>query len=436
MAFGYGETRHSRGSLDGVRRPKLALARRAVGLSQEKFAEVLGVHPATVRRWEAGTSEPQAIICPRMERVLDVSRDELKALLQVEDEPVAGDIVRVSQYGVDQFAVVTAQQSGSHYLLGLLDHTRLLVDRTLMTGLVPGDDLGSIEDRIADHVVTYTRTPPLVVLQALAPDLLEVQTLAAQRQSARVQARLSEATAVLGLLSADALMKLGEIGRAKYWYGTARMAADDTTNLELRARVRAQEAMLPYYYGNVQDTVRLAQEAQALLPRTPCDAVALAAAAEARALARLGDHAGAERAMRVAEALVDQLDEPPSDAAFRFNDKRLLLYLSGTLTYMGEFARARRVQEQALERYRSEPELVIDPALIRLDQAVSEASRGDAEGASMQAIQTLQQLPPAHRTSIVLTRALDVVAAIPSARRQRPAVAELRALATNQGSTA
>jgi transcriptional regulator with XRE-family HTH domain len=385
-----------------VRRPKLALARRAVGLSQEKFAEVLGVHPATVRRWEAGTSEPQAIICPRMERVLDVSRDELKALLQVEDEPVAGDIVRVSQYGVDQFAVVTAQQPGSHYLLGLLDHTRLLVDRTLMTGLVPGDDLGSIEDRIADHVVTYTRTPPLVVLQALAPDLLEVQTLAAQRQSARVQARLSEATAVLGL----------------------------------RARVRAQEAMLPYYYGNVQDTVRLAQEGQALLPRTPCDAVALAAAAEARALARLGDHAGAERAMRVAEALVDQLDEPPSDAAFRFNDKRLLLYLSGTLTYMGEFARARRVQEQALERYRSEPELVIDPALIRLDQAVGEASRGDAEGASVQAIQTLQQLPPAHRTSIVLTRALDVVAAIPSARRQRPAVAELRALATNQGSTA
>ena len=143
-------------------------------------------------------------------------------------------------------------------------------------------------------------------------------------------ASTSEATAVLGLLSADALMKLGEIGRARYWYGTARLAADDTAQPRLQAQVRAQEAMLPYYYGQVEHTVVLARAAQALVPRIVCSAVALACAAEGRALARLGDREGAERAIRRAQRMVDELDEPTNDAAFRFTEKRLLLYLSGT----------------------------------------------------------------------------------------------------------
>ena len=66
------------------------------------------------------------------------------------------------------------------------------------------------------------------------------------------------------------------------------MAADDTHNPKLRALVRAQEAMLPYYFGRVQRAVELARTAQQLAPGLPSDAVALAAAAEARGLARLG----------------------------------------------------------------------------------------------------------------------------------------------------
>jgi hypothetical protein len=92
--------------------------------------------------------------------------------------------------------------------------------------------------------------------------------------------------------------------------------------------------------------VQLAREAQALLPDTPCHAVALAAAAEARALARLGNFDDAEHAMRRAQRYVDALDEPDADMAFQFNEKRLLLYLSGTLTYMGQRDRARRVQDR------------------------------------------------------------------------------------------
>ena len=94
--------------------------------------------------------------------------------------------------------------------------------------------------------------------------------------------------------------------------------------------------------------------------------------------------------------------------------------------------RARQVQAQALERYSQEPSIAVDPALIRLDQAVGAAGRGDAEGACELAASTLERSPLEHRTRIVLIRALDVVAAIPAADQQRPAAVELRELVTAQ----
>jgi ribosome-binding protein aMBF1 (putative translation factor) len=44
----------------------LAAARKAVGLSQERLAERLGVERSTVQRWEAGNSTPQPWQQPRL----------------------------------------------------------------------------------------------------------------------------------------------------------------------------------------------------------------------------------------------------------------------------------------------------------------------------------------------------------------------------------
>jgi transcriptional regulator with XRE-family HTH domain len=318
-------------------------------------------------------------------------------------------------------------------ILGALDRVRLRVDRTIASGSVSINRLALIEERVADHVVGYTRTSPLSALNALAPDILEVEALASERQPASVQARLSEAISVLSLLNADALMKLGEINRARYWYGTARLAADDTPNLPLRASVRAQEAMLPYYYGQVEHTVRLAREAQALLPNIRSNATALAAAAEARALARLGDSIAAEHALNRAQSFVEALDGSTGDEAFQFNEKRLLLYMSGTLTYIGQLTRAQRVQNEALKRYAQNPHIVIDPALIRLDQAIGQAAGGHADDACALAIRVISQLPAEHRTKIVVARARDVVTTVPSSHRDRTAVSDLRELVVTEG---
>jgi transcriptional regulator with XRE-family HTH domain len=406
-----------------ARRGGFARARKAAGYTQESLAAALHVDRSTVVRWEGGQSEPWPYLWPKLAKLLSVTPVELSRLLAGDEQP----------------AVSPRQQRSTspdepEYLLDVLDRTRRLVDHTLTTGLASHTRLDLIEEGVTEHLHTYTRTPPLAVLQRLNPDFLEVQSLAVQRQPAVVQYRLSEATARLSLLSADALMKLGEIERARYWYGTARLAADDTLNIELRASVRAQQAMLPYYYGHVEHAVRLAREAQALVPAIPCHPAALAAAAEARALARLGRADNAEQAMHRAQRLMDALggQDEDEDIAFEFTEKRLLLYLSGTLTYLGQFSRARRVQEQALARYRADAKVVIDPALIKLDQAVGEAAHGDSDDACQLAMTVLEELPAEHRTRIILTRARDVARAIPSGRQRRPIVGELHELVSSQ----
>lgn len=392
----------------------------------DDFAHEVGCAPRSVRLWESKGSHAQ--LNPGSKRLLengyrkldDAQRQRFVAALsragRLPTSPAVPGTIHVrasSEHRIDLFSA--------------LDGVRVTVDQTLSKCTVTPERVELIEERVAGRVLSYTTTSPSAALTDIAPDLLEVTAIATERQPAAIQARLSEASAVLGLLTADALMKLGEIRRANYWYGTARLAADDTLNLNLRARVRAQHAMLPYYYGDTEKTVALARSAQTLLPDTACDATALAAAAEARALARVGNHCAAEQAMNRAQHLTDALDSNNSDEAFRFNTKRLLLYMSGTLTYMGHIARARRVQDEALQLYRSTP-VVIDPVLIQLDAAVGYAMDGSADDGCRLAARVLDELPSEHRTRIVVTRAGDVLEALPARCRQLPSADTLREL--------
>ncbi len=66
-----------------AKRHRLARRRKAVGFTQERLAEHLGIDPTTVRRWESGETEggPQPWSWPKLARCLQVSVDELEELL-------------------------------------------------------------------------------------------------------------------------------------------------------------------------------------------------------------------------------------------------------------------------------------------------------------------------------------------------------------------
>ncbi len=370
--------------------------------------------PDQLRVWETGKGRPQRstidLLCRLfrtnahdlgLETVGDYGGSTVRAL---DDVPMAGPVDAADDEG-------------------WLESFRRSVDRTLATASVTSGQLDLLDERLLHHREQYLLRPPHQMATDLAADLREVQTLATDRQPASVQLRLSEMAAILATLIADALMKLGLLRQADAWYATARTAADDSGNNDLRARVRVQAAMLPYYYGPLQRAVRLANEARLLAQHhgRATNTAAFAAAAEARARARAGDRDGAERALSLAQEIFLRADTVPIDDAWAFPERRLLLYLSGTLTYLGLVRRARQARRQAYELYQGH-QGGIDPALLALEEALCLVHERHLAEACNLAGQAFLGVPPAHRTRILGARARHVIDAVPERlRTARPA---------------
>ncbi len=258
------------------------------------------------------------------------------------------------------------------------------------------------------------------MLRRLLSELHEVHMLASERQPTATQARLSKMTAIIATLIADSLMKLGNLTEAHAWYGTAQTAADDSGNRLLRSRVRAQTAMLPYYYGPIEAAVRLASEARLLAGPQPTETAAFAAAAEARAYARQGNAAAALHALNQAQELFSKIDPRPDNDAFAFPERRLYLYMSGVFTHLCQHGRARAVRQRGLQLY--EGQAGIDPALLHIEEAICLAQEHALEEACQMTSSTYLKVPAEHRTLILGIRARDVMNAIPRhLRTARPA---------------
>ena len=72
-----------------AKRDRLAARRRALGLTQEDLAAVLGIERSTVVRWERGTTQPLPWIRPKLAQALQVPAGQLAGLL---GEPARSDL--------------------------------------------------------------------------------------------------------------------------------------------------------------------------------------------------------------------------------------------------------------------------------------------------------------------------------------------------------
>ncbi|MGW0538035.1 XRE family transcriptional regulator [Streptomyces sp. NPDC003032] len=300
---------------------------------------------------------------------------------------------------------------------------RRSVNRTLALTSVSPQQMDELDEQLVLLRQQYVYRPPEAMLADLLDQLDEVRSLADERQPAGVQVRISEQIAMLSTLIADSLMKLGRLSSSRAWYATARTAADDSGNSGLRARVRAQAAMLPYYYGPIDTAVRLAASARMLCRGRPTATSAFASAAEARALAQQGDTQGAEAAIRLALATFERCETGPDNDAFAFPLRRLLLYLSGAYTAMGHASQARKVQAEALAMYPSRTG--IDPALLHLEAAICLARERSSTEACQLAATTFLRVHPAMRTHILEERARKVIQVLPPVAQRGRAAKEL-----------
>src|SRR5688572_8546248 len=76
------------------RRYRLAQRRKAVGLSQERLAEMVGVDRSTVVRWERAETAPQPWHRPRIATALRITVECLAALLADIAEPPGAPVDR------------------------------------------------------------------------------------------------------------------------------------------------------------------------------------------------------------------------------------------------------------------------------------------------------------------------------------------------------
>lgn len=365
--------------------------------------------------WETGGREPRKAVVS----VLCAYYGATPSALGLSGEPLATGLTGKALPPVP--VVASASSLGDR-----VDAARRSTNSALAAGTVAGGQIDLLDERLLLLRRQYLYTPPEAMLTQLLEELDDVESLVRERQTTSVHVRLTEMTALLATLIADSLMKLGDLRRSGVWYETARFAAEESGNLDLRARVRAQAAMLPYYYGPLDTAIALAREARLLTRGRPTVTAAFATMAEARALAQLGDSSQAELRLREAATMYERLPAGVDDDAFTFPRRRYLLYLSGTYTALGRSSAAMKTQAEALALYPAQTG--IDPSLLRLETAICLAMGRSGTEACQLATAVFLEMPEEYRTPIIGARARGVIEKLPGANGRTRAAMELREL--------
>jgi tetratricopeptide (TPR) repeat protein len=133
---------------------------------------------------------------------------------------------------------------------------------------------------------------------------------------------------------------------------------------------------------------------------------------EARAQAKLQRRAETEQALERAERALARLgDEDKQPSAFGYDAAQLAFHTGNAWTNLHDTERAWEHQQHALAIYPAEN--LTDRTLISLDRAACLVWDGDLGAGAALASDTLAELPPEHRSALILYRARDLVAKVP-----------------------
>ncbi|MFD0902760.1 XRE family transcriptional regulator [Actinomadura sediminis] len=302
-------------------------------------------------------------------------------------------------------------------ILGTVDSLRRKMDDTLVGATVSPTMLDQWEETTYGYGRQYQATPSLRMLCDVLLDFSEVRRMCDQRQPVELQERLCRIAAQLSGLSGLIMINLGDHRLARSFFRTARTAADETGDRQLRAWVTVRESLVPMYYGDPREALHLARKAQDLAGRTPGVAAAMAPAVEARALGMLamrgrGDAApSARRALVRGRSVFDQLSKTDTgDLVFGFTDRQMAFYEGDTFTSLGDHKSGDEVLSHALTLY--EPTDRVDRTLVRLDRATCKLHAGEPEAALAAGQEAILDLPADHRSDILVHRARQIGAAV------------------------
>ncbi|WP_404800504.1 XRE family transcriptional regulator [Actinomadura montaniterrae] len=315
--------------------------------------------------------------------------------------------------------------------LGAVDGIRRKMDDTLVGATVSPTMLDQWEETTYGYGQQYQATPSLRMLCDVLLDFSEVRRMCDKRQPVELQERLCRIAAQLSGLSGLIMINLGDHRLARSFFRTARTAADETGDRQLRAWVTVRESLVPMYYGDPREALHLARKAQDLAGRTPGVAAAMAPAVEARALGMLalrgrGDAApSARRALVRGRSVFDQLSKTDtSDLVFGFTDRQMAFYEGDTFTNLGDHKHGDEVLSHALTLYA--PTDRVDLTLVRLDRAMCKLHAGNPDAALAGGQEAILDLPPDHRSDILVHRARQIGVAVQAKHGEIAGLREFR----------
>ena len=326
----------------------------------------------------------------------------------------------------------TAAVNGQFF--GAVNRIRRRMDDALVGGTVSAIMLDEWEDATVGYGKQYMTVPPLRLLCDVLLDFGDVRRMSERRQSLEFSERLCRLAGRLAGLIGMIMINAGDQRLARSFFRTARTAADDTGDRQLRAWVAVREALVPLYYGDPAEASVLARAGAGLAGRTPCAAGVMAPVLEARALAwaaaRREDAGGA--ALRQARSLLTPAHEALArlpaaergDTAFGYTQRQLLFHEGDTLVMLGDHQGAEKSFTWSLELYA--PDEILDRSLISLGLARCRLEADEPEEALRLGLGTLLAVSPEYRSEIMMRTARSLADTVAVRHGEQRAVREYR----------
>lgn len=317
---------------------------------------------------------------------------------------------------------------------GAVDRIRRLMDNALLGASVSATMLDQWEDTAAGYGRQYMTAPLVRLLCDVLLDVGDVRRMCEDRQPLEFAERLCRLAARLAGLTGIMLIDIGDQRLARSFFRTARTAADETGDRQLRAWVAVRESLVPLYYGDPAEAAVLARAGADLAGRNPCVAGVMAPAVQARALARMAVNgsAGPREALGRARAALGRAHdafgslavEDRRDTAFGYTERQLLFAQGDTLVTLGDHKGADNAFGQSLRLYpRAE---VLGRSLVTLGQARCRLEADEPEEALRLSRDTVLALPRQYRTGIILRAAHSLGESVAAKHGELPAMREYR----------
>lgn len=306
-------------------------------------------------------------------------------------------------------------------LLEALSSVRDQTNRLLEAQSVSMSSVDGWEELPYNYGKLQLTVPAHEFLASIVCDFADLRNILSRRQPLDLQKRLYRVMAQLAGLIAISVNDVSRGQEAHAWLHTARLAAEETGDRELRAWIAARKAMLYLWYERpAERAVYFARMAQAMSGKTPSSAGSLAAAMEARAQARLGRKREALAAVNRAEEIFDGLSPVETEPSILgFDVHRLRWCQQNALTILGETRPAMKMQAEA--RRLSD----IDLALVQLDRASCLIQEKHPDHGCLLASEAIHRLPPQSRGGLIAYRAREIAAMIGPTNRKLDAVRSL-----------